>query len=49
MSVSEKQLRVIYGTCPHDCPDCCAIETHVNSEGTAVQIKGRENHPVTRG
>ena len=20
-------VRVVYGSCPHDCPDCCALET----------------------
>ncbi len=46
---SEKQLRVIYGSCPHDCPDGCALETHVDEQGRAVSVRGRSDHPVTRG
>lgn len=44
-----KNLRVVYGACPHDCPDCCALETHVDEQGCAVQVRGRADHPVTRG
>ncbi len=50
VQAEEKQkLRVIYGACPHDCPDCCALETHVDEQGRAVSIRGRADHPVTRG
>src|SRR5579883_2201721 len=50
VQVEEKQkLRVVYGACPHDCPDCCALETHVDEQGRAVSIQGRADHPVTRG
>ncbi len=48
-SESSRDLRVVYGSCPHDCPDTCALETHVNREGRAVSIHGRADHPVTRG
>ena len=41
--------RVVYGACPHDCPDCCALETRVNNAGRAISVKGRADHPVTRG
>jgi anaerobic selenocysteine-containing dehydrogenase len=44
-----KKLRVVYGACPHDCPDCCALETLVDEEGRAVRVSGRSDHPVTRG
>lgn len=44
-----KNMRVVYGACPHDCPDCCALETHVDEQGHAVQVRGRADHPVTRG
>ncbi len=44
-----KNLRVVYGACPHDCPDCCALETLVDEEGRAVRVSGRSDHPVTRG
>jgi anaerobic selenocysteine-containing dehydrogenase len=42
-------LRVVYGACPHDCPDCCALETEVDEQGRAVSVRGRADHPVTRG
>jgi anaerobic selenocysteine-containing dehydrogenase len=45
----ERGLRVVYGSCPHDCPDCCALETHVNEQGKAISVRGRADHPVTRG
>ncbi len=48
-SEGSRPLRVVQGACPHDCPDTCALETHVNAEGRAVSIHGRADHPVTRG
>ncbi len=42
-------LRTVYGACPHDCPDCCALETQVDEQGRAVSVHGRSDHPVTRG
>ena len=44
-----RNLRVVYGACPHDCPDCCALETQVDEQGRAVSVRGRADHPVTRG
>ncbi len=41
--------RTVYGACPHDCPDCCALETEVDEQGKAVSVRGRSDHPVTRG
>jgi anaerobic selenocysteine-containing dehydrogenase len=48
-AVDHKKLHVVYGACPHDCPDCCALETLVDEEGRAVRVSGRSDHPVTRG
>ena len=48
-SATGKSLRVVYGSCPHDCPDCCALETQVDEQGRAVSVRGRGDHPVTRG
>ena len=48
-TTEQKNLRVVYGSCPHDCPDCCALETQVDEEGRAVSVRGRADHPVTRG
>jgi anaerobic selenocysteine-containing dehydrogenase len=48
--IEEKsKLRKVYGACPHDCPDCCALETQVDEQGRAVGVHGRNDHPVTRG
>src|SRR5574337_1382096 len=44
-----RKLRTVYGSCPHDCPDCCALETQVDEQGRAVSVRGRPDHPVTRG
>jgi anaerobic selenocysteine-containing dehydrogenase len=44
-----RKLHTVYGACPHDCPDCCALETQVDEQGRAVSVRGRSDHPVTRG
>lgn len=44
-----RKLRVVHGTCPHDCPDSCALETQVDENGRAVIVRGRADHPITRG
>src|SRR2546430_17655545 len=44
-----RKLHTVYGVCPHDCPDCCALETQVDEHGRAVSVRGRADHPVTRG
>ncbi|WP_376794290.1 molybdopterin-dependent oxidoreductase [Thermogemmatispora sp.] len=41
--------RVVYGACPHDCPDGCALETVVDEQGRALSVRGRADHPITRG
>jgi anaerobic selenocysteine-containing dehydrogenase len=39
---------LVRATCPHDCPDTCAI--HVTVEhGVATEIKGDPDHPTTAG
>jgi Anaerobic dehydrogenases, typically selenocysteine-containing len=48
-ATEKSTLRVVYGACPHDCPDNCALETLVDEQGRAVQVRGRAEHPVTRG
>jgi anaerobic selenocysteine-containing dehydrogenase len=47
--LSQTSVRVVYGSCPHDCPDCCALETHVDEEGRAISVRGRADHLITRG
>ena len=48
-TLESSKLRTVYGACPHDCPDCCALETQVDEQGRAVIVRGRHDHPVTRG
>jgi anaerobic selenocysteine-containing dehydrogenase len=42
-------VRLVYGACPHDCPDGCALETLVDEQGRVLSLRGRANHPITRG
>ena len=49
LTEESRNLRVVYGACPHDCPDCYALETQVDEQGRAVSVCGRSDHPVTRG
>ncbi|TMC39440.1 MAG: molybdopterin oxidoreductase family protein [Chloroflexi bacterium] len=48
-AIEHTNLRVVHGACPHDCPDCCALETEVDEHGRAVCLRGRADHPITRG
>jgi anaerobic selenocysteine-containing dehydrogenase len=41
-----KQL--IYGACPHDCPDTCGVITEVEA-GRAVKFYADPAHPITEG
>ncbi len=45
-STSEKS--VVYGACPHDCPDTCSMLVTVEN-GRAVKVEGHPDHPYTRG
>jgi anaerobic selenocysteine-containing dehydrogenase len=36
------------GTCPHDCPDACGIQTEVQG-GYAVKISAQKSHPIADG
>ena len=47
MKKSETEF-VINGTCPHDCPDACGMQTRVRA-GRAVEISGQAEHPLTAG
>ena len=40
--------QVVRGSCPHDCPDCCATLVTVE-RGRATRIQGDPNHPFTQG
>ena len=38
----------IFATCPHDCPDSCAMVATVE-DGRVTGVRGRRDHPFTRG
>jgi anaerobic selenocysteine-containing dehydrogenase len=38
----------IHATCPHDCPDTCALLVTV-VDGVATEVKGDPEHPTTDG
>jgi anaerobic selenocysteine-containing dehydrogenase len=40
--------QIIRGACPHDCPDTCALEWHVE-EGRVVAVHGAADHAPTAG
>lgn len=46
--MSSRDLQVIRGACPHDCPDTCALEITVEN-GTAIKVAGAGAHPTTNG
>lgn len=49
MSVQQiPEAKEIYATCPHDCPDSCAMVATVEN-GRVVGVRGRRDHPFTRG
>jgi anaerobic selenocysteine-containing dehydrogenase len=43
-----RELTVVRGACPHDCPDTCAWEVTVE-DGRAVSMRGIKEHPLTQG
>ena len=45
-SASEKSI--VFGACPHDCPDTCAMLVTVEN-GRATKVEGNPDHPFTRG
>ena len=40
--------RTVFGACPHDCPDTCAMLTTVR-DGKVVNVRGNPDHPFTQG
>ncbi len=40
--------RIVRGTCPHDCPDTCALRVTVR-DGVAIKVQGDPDHPPTQG
>ncbi|MFG6446845.1 molybdopterin-dependent oxidoreductase [Roseateles sp. BYS180W] len=41
-------VRTVYGACPHDCPDTCALQITVQ-DGVAIKVQGRSEHASTHG
>jgi anaerobic selenocysteine-containing dehydrogenase len=39
---------IVRATCPHDCPDTCAIRVTVK-DGRAIKVQGDPDHPPTQG
>ena len=39
---------IVRATCPHDCPDTCAIRVTVEN-GRAIKVQGDPDHPPTHG
>ncbi len=48
MRKESTERKVVHGACPHDCPDTCAMEFHVEGD-RLVEVTGRKDHPFTRG
>lgn len=48
MTQTSTEAHEIRGACPHDCPDTCALITHVEG-GVAVAVRGNPDHPRTDG
>ncbi len=40
--------RVVHASCPHDCPDACAMLVTVE-DGRVTGVRGDPDHPFTRG
>ena len=40
--------RKLFGGCPHDCPDTCAMLYEVK-DNKLLSVKGNPDHPMTRG
>lgn len=40
--------RTVFGACPHDCPDTCALQVTVEDE-RVIKVQGRAEHPSTHG
>ena len=43
-----RELTVVRGACPHDCPDTCAMVIEV-VDGQVTGVRGDPDHPYTRG
>jgi len=48
MGKPEPGERVVFGACPQDCPDTCAMLYTVR-DGKLVDVRGNPDHPFTQG
>lgn len=46
--MESKQVNIVRGACPHDCPDTCALVVTVE-DGQAIRVTGANDHPTTDG
>jgi len=44
-----RELKMVKGVCPHDCPDTCGLVVGVDDSGRAVELRGDKEHPFTKG
>lgn len=42
-------MRIVLGTCHHDCPDSCGWQVTVDDAGRATQLRGNPDHPYSAG
>lgn len=42
-------MRLVLGTCHHDCPDSCGWQVTVDDDGRATQLRGNPEHPYSAG
>jgi len=45
---ADVDVKTFHGGCPHDCPDTCSMEYHVQ-DGKLLKVTGNKEHPMTRG
>jgi len=46
--MTQTEVTLFRGACPHDCPDTCATITEVR-DGRAVRFYPEKDHPSTQG
>lgn len=45
---SDRDVKIVRGACPHDCPDTCAFLYSVE-DGKLIDVRGDPDHPMTQG
>ena len=48
MAETSDNIRTVIASCPHDCPDSCAMLIDVQDD-RIVNVRGNPDHPFTRG